>query len=316
MPGVNSTAAVNVHTLALQIPIDLLTANRTTPTSTTDPHAVIGVWSSASRQKIQIHDNDDGTYQSAGPFTQVSRLANPLVNELLIGIGDKDLWNSLPPPSDATKFFHYFADPLLARLLPSLYPGVFPNLAAYNASHTGTSHVSPARPDLVAILLSGIPQSVLQAAGFAGVVPPTNVGGTGLADNLRLNVAQPPTQVGDAKFSIFGYLEGDGAGFPNGRRVYDDVATIELRAVAGATLPLVAKYTPDGAVGTVGSDPRMLISFGLTAGSAGAPAASLAQANHDLTALGTESYLPNFPYLGTPYSGYNTPSKTPIDKAV
>jgi hypothetical protein len=58
-----------------------------------------------------------------------------------------------------------------------------------------------------------------------------------------------------------------------------------------------------------------LISFGLTKGSAGAPPASLSEANHDITALGTESYLTTFPYLGTPYSGYATPSTTPADKA-
>ena len=317
MPGVNSTAAVNVHTLAIQVPIAQLTADRSTPSSTTDRNAVIGVWTTAERQRARVQDSSTGDYDWAGPFTQVSRLGNPLVNELLIGIGDKDRWNSLKPLSDGTTFFAYFAKPLLAELLPSLYTKVFPQLASYNSSHTGNTHADPARPDLVAVLLSGIPQSVLQAAGFAGVVPPTNVGGTGLADMLRLNVAQPPTQVSDSKFSIFGYLEGDGAGYPNGRRVYDDVATIELRAVAGATLPLVDKsFTPDAAVGTVGTDPRKVISFGLTAGSAGAPAASLAEANHDISALHAETYLSTFPYLGLPYSGYYTPSETPRDKAV
>jgi hypothetical protein len=316
MPGVNSTAAVNVHTLAIQVPLDQLTADRRRPASTTSPTAVIGVWTSASRQKARIYNDDDGGRNIAtGPFTQVSRLGSPLVNELLIGIGDKDRWNASPPRSDGREFFHYFADPLLAQLLPTLYPGVFPHLAAYNAAHTGTEPSNPARPDLVAILLTGIPQAVLAAAHLAGAVPPTNTGGTARAEMLRLNVAQPPTPISAAGFSIFGYLGGDGAGFPNGRRVYDDVATIELRAVAGATLPLVAAFTPDAAVGTVGTDPRSVISFGLTAGSAGAPAATLAAANHDVTALGTESYLTSFPYLGTPYSGYATPSRTPTDKA-
>lgn len=144
--------------------------------------------------------------------------------------------------------------------------------------HSGTSQRNAARPDLVTILLTGIPQSVLASNGLAGAVPRTNVGGQAMAEMLRLNVAQPPTPTDDAGFSIFGYLGGDGAGSPNGRRVYDDVATIELRAVAGATLRLVAHYTPDAAVGTVGTDPRRVISFGLTAGSAGAPASSRAAA--------------------------------------
>jgi hypothetical protein len=245
-----------------------------------------------------VHEDDD-RWSSSGPFTQVSRLGNPLVNELIIGIGDKDRWNTLPPTSDGRIFGDYFANPLLGQLLPGLYSGVFPNLAAYNSANSSkTTLANPARPDLVAILLTGIPQSVLVAAGVAGVVPPTNVGGSAVGDVLRLNVAQSPS----ANPNIFGYLGGDGAGFPNGRRVFDDVATIELRAVAGATLPLVASFTPDGAVGSVGSDPTKVISFGLTNG-------------NDPTALGTEKYLTSFPYLGTPYSGYETPSATPKDKA-
>jgi hypothetical protein len=297
MPGVNSTAAVNVHTLALQIPIEELTADGRRPSATTDPNAVIGVWTTAGRQKARVQD-DDGGCSASGPFSQVSRMGNPLVNELIIGIGDKDRWNVSAPRTDGTVFGEYFANPLLGQLLPGLYPGVFPNLAAYNTANSARTTLSnPARKDLVAILLTGIPQSVLVAAGLGGV-PPTNVGGTGVADLLRLNVAQGPS----ANPNIFGYLGGDPAGFPNGRRVFDDVATIELRAVAGATLPLVAPFTPDGAVGSVGSDPTNVISFGLTNG-------------NDPTALGTENYLSSFPYLGTPYSGYGTPSKTPTDKA-
>ena len=302
MPGVNSTANVNVHSLALQIPIDQLTANGHHPNSTTDPNAVIGVWTTAKRQKARVQ-NDDGTWSASGPWSQVSRMGNPLVNEVIIGIGDKDRWNALPPPSDGTDFGDYFANPLLAQLLPVLYavPPVFPNLAAYNASHASKNTLAdPARLDLVAILLTGIPQAVLVGAGLGGAVPPTNVGGSGVGDMLRLNVAQPPNPIPN----IFGYLAGDPAGFPNGRRVIDDVATIELRCVAGATLPLVdPTFKPDGAVGTVGSNPKSVISFGLTNGD-------------DPTAQGQLTFLDSFPYLGTPYSGYSTPSKTPVDKAI
>jgi Domain of unknown function (DUF4331) len=300
MPGVNSTAAVNVHSLALQVPISDVTGGRGAPTSTTDRHAVIGVWTAASRQKASVVNDSTGTRGWSGPFAQVSRLGNPLVNELIIGIGDKDRWNASRPLTDGTDFGGYFANPLLGQLLPALYASVFPNLDAYNKANAGKNTLAdPARPDLAAILLTGIPQSVLAAAGLAGVVPPTNVGGSGVADMLRLNVAQPPS----GNPNIFGYLGGDPAGFPNGRRVFDDVATIELRAVAGATLPLVAKYTPDAAVGGIGADPTKVISFGLTNG-------------NDPTAKGTESYLSSFPYLGTPYSGYATPSTTPTDKGV
>lgn len=301
MPGVNSTAAVNVHSLALQVPIEQLTSSGRIPGATTAGDAVIGVWTTAARQKARIH-GDDGSWSASGPFAQVSRLGNPLVNELIIGIGAKDAWNATPPTADGTTFGGFFANPLLGQLLPGLYSGVFPHLDAYNQAHSSDNTLSnPARPDLVAILLTGIPQSVLMAAGLAGAVPPTNVGGTGVADMLRLNVAQAP----NPSPNIFGYLQGDPAGFPNGRRVFDDVATIELRAVAGATLPLVdAAFMPDGLVGSVLTDPTTVISFGLTAGK-----------GTDVTAKGTENYLSQFPYLGTPYSGYETPSATPTDKA-
>jgi hypothetical protein len=286
MPGVNSTANVNVHSLALQVPITQLVSGGKLPSSKTAANAVIGVWTSASRRKVRINESKGGVDTESGPFTQVSRMGNPLVNELLIALDDKDKWNQQPATADGTTFFKYFANPLLADLLPVLYPGVFPHLAAYNAAHTGTTKATAARPDLVAILLSGIPNSVTSGLG----APPTNVGGTGLADHLHLNVAQPPTAPGSA--NNLGYLGADPAGFPNGRRVFDDVATIALRAVAGATLPLVAPtYTADGAAGAV--------DFSLTS------------SGSDNTAMGTEHYLTSFPYLGTPYSGFTTPAATP-----
>jgi hypothetical protein len=274
MPGVNSTAAVNVHSLALQVPIGELT--RSTPSGPMDPAAVIGVWTTASRQPAHIGTGNDGNDLWAGPWAQVSRLGNPLVNEVIIGIGDKDRWNHQAPANDR-QFLGYFAKPLLAELLPVLYSGVFPNLAVYNSVASNT------RPDIVAILLTGIPPKLIN--GF------TNYNGTGvLADQLRLNTAIPPS----GSPSNLGLLGGDLAGFPNGRRVFDDVATIELRAIAGATLGLVTTYTPDAETGTNG------VSFGLTSGGS------------DLSALGTENYLSSFPYLGTPYSGYLNPDKTPV----
>jgi hypothetical protein len=276
MPGVNSTADVNVHSLALQIPIRQLTSS-SGGQGGDDPSAVIGIWTTASRQRARVDAPDPDDWVGVGPWTQVSRLGNPLVNEVIIGIGDKNAWNRQPPITDGHRFFDYFEQPLLAGLLPDLYPGVFPNLAAYNAvsSHT--------RPDIVAILLTGIPTGVIP--GF------TNFNGTGIrADQLRLNTAVAPA----VNPSNLGLLGGDLAGFPNGRRVFDDVATIELRALAGATLPLVVPaFSADGAAGVV--------SFGLTSG------------GNDLTAMGTERYLspPVFPYLGHPYSGWSNPANTP-----
>jgi len=282
MPGVNSTADVNVHTLALQIPVGQLT--RAVPTGPADPAAVLGVWTTASRQRVRVRGNwaNGQDELSSGPWTQVSRLGNPLTNELIIGIGDKDQWNAQPPTADGGQFLPYFVRPLLAQLLPSLYPGVFTNLGKYNSGSSNT------RPDIEAIFLTGIP---------AGVITPaptfTNYNGTGVkADMLRLNTAIAPSSSPNS----LGLLGLDVAGWPNGRRVFDDVATIALRAVAGATLGFVVPtFTADGPAGEV--------DFGITGGGS------------DLTAKGTENYLSAFPYLGTPYSGFSNPSKTPVSVA-
>ena len=285
MPGVNSLAATNVHSLALQIPINQLTSDHSTPTNVDDPSAVIGIWTTASRQKVRILGDHFGGPVGSGPYAQVSRLGNPLINELLIGIGQKDFWNT-QYPADDKQFVSFYTNPLLAQLLPSLYP-VFPNLERYNTvpGSFATNAHGPDRADLVAILLTGIPASVVPTA-------PT-YSGTGVqADELRLNVAVRPNTSGPSNLGILG---GDPAGFPNGRRVFDDVATIELIAVAGASLPLVDKqYTRDKA-----AIPGTNVSFGLTSSAT------------DTSAMGTENYLSSFPYLATPWSGMWTPDGTP-----
>jgi hypothetical protein len=268
--GVNSTAGVNVHSIAIQIPINELTATGRIPGSVTDPHAVLGVWTTASRQKARILGDQPGANVVSGPYTQVSRLGNPLVNEVLIPLAMKDYWNRQTPGEDQ-QFASHVANPELAGLLPVLYPGVFPNLAAQVAS-------GAPRADLLAILLTGIPSGVVP--GFQNYTGPRQ------ADMLRLNVAVPPTKGGVSNLGLIG---GDPAGYPNGRRVFDDVVTIELRAIAGVTLPLVdPSYTPDAAAGVV--------SMGLTSGPT------------DLGAMGTVDNHPTFPYLGTPHSGFAVPA--------
>jgi len=260
-PGVNATNHLNVHSIAIQVPTTDLV--RGGASGEADPRSVIGVWTTASRQRVRLWDADNGENLDSGPFRQVSRLGNPLINEVIIALGDKDRWNTLPPAGDK-QFAHYYASPELAGLLPVLYPGVFPNLAALVKS-------GQARADLEAILLTGIP---------AGIVPGfQNSTGPLQADMLRLNTAIKPT----AKPNILGVIGGDLAGFPNGRRVFDDVVTIELRAIAGLTVPLVDKtFTPDKAAGQV--------TDGLDPSSVSAP------------------YLSQFPYLGVPYSGFDNPS--------
>ncbi|GAC1380251.1 MAG: DUF4331 domain-containing protein [Ktedonobacteraceae bacterium] len=257
--GINGLTGKNVHTIAIQVPKTHLTRDGSNPTDPNDSRAVIGVYASSSRQKATIREGD-GEIMGTGPFEQVSRLANPLFNEVLIPMGEKNLWNGLEPIDDA-RFLQYVLHPELERLIPALYPGVFPHLADYTKP----------RVDLEAILLTGIPKGIIP--GFQNFTGPTP------ADLERLNMAIPPTE----KPNILGIIGGDLAGFPNGRRVFDDVVTIELRAIAGVTIPLVDHtYKPDAAASVVSdfSPPQI-------------PA--------------DVRYQPHFPYLGVPFSGFEVP---------
>jgi hypothetical protein len=262
--GKNSLAGLNVHTIALQIPKTKLTKDGSSPTDPMSPNSVIGVWTAASRRAANVRD-DYGHHES-GPFKQVSRLGMPLTNEALIPIPKKDFWNKQSPRHDS-QFQQHLLKPELSQLLPLLYPNVFPNLAALNASNAP-------RNDILAIFHTGLP---------AGIVPGfQNANGSTQADELRLNMAVPPASTPNN----LGLVAGDAAGFPNGRRVFDDVFTVELRALAGLTYPLVQpSFTPDGAAGAV------------TDGSSSGPG--------DTTANGTVSLLAHFPYLGTPHDGYH-----------
>jgi hypothetical protein len=268
--GVNGLNGFNVHSIALQIPKTMLTPGGSLPTNPADARSVIGVWTSASRRKMVIRNN---LPQEVGPYVQVSRLGNPLFNEVIVPMGDKDSWNVQPPASDVN-FLKYVQFPELGKLLPVLYPGVFPHLATLTTT---------ARADLVAILLTGIPGGIIP--GFQNYTGPT------YGDKLRLNMAIPPA----ATPNILGLLGGDLAGFPNGRRVFDDVTTIELRAIAGLTYGLVnPAYTPDGAA-AVGSDFILPGTSPTNAPVSGNPVA------------GTPAYLSSFPYLGVPFDGYSVP---------
>jgi Domain of unknown function (DUF4331) len=258
-PGVNGTNRLNVHSIAIQVPKILLTHDGSNPTDPTDPRSLIGVYASASRRKARILKRD-AEINEAGPWVQVSRLGSPLFNEVMIPLGLKDFWNTQAPKDDQ-QFLTYVQNQEVARLLPVLYPGVFPNLAAYTKP----------RADMVAIFLTGIPAGIL--SGFQ------NFTGTRLADLLRLNMAIPPA----SSSNILGILGGDLAGFPNGRRVFDDVFTIELRALAGVTIPLVdPSFTPDAS-------------------------ASLVTDELDPSKINSP-FLASFPYLGVPYDGFDNPS--------
>src|SRR2546423_11374893 len=210
--SVDTLSTFNVHTIAIRVPIRMLTKDGSVPTDPLSSKAVLGIWAGASRRKVRL---TDGPLKSgAGPWVQVSRLGNPLFNEVIVPMARKDDWNAVDPEDDKD-FAAYVRHPELAKLLPILYPGVFPHLAG----------LSSPRDDLVAVLLTGLPSGIVP--GFQNFTGPT------LADMLRLNVAIPPAK----RPSPLGILGGDLAGFPNGRRVADDIVTIELRAIAGVTYP-------------------------------------------------------------------------------
>ncbi len=259
-------SGINVHTIALQIPISQLTRNGSVPKNALSADSTIGIWGAASRRKVQVRGQGANNGAESGPWVQVSRLANPLFNEVLVPLGKKDYWNRSYPVDDK-HFAQGVIHPELAALLPVLYPGVFPNLAKLNAS-------GKPRADIEAIFLTGLPAGIV--SGFQ------NNTGKVLSDLLRLNVAIPPT----ANPNSLGLLGNDAAGFPNGRRVVDDIVSIELKALAGVTYALVDKsYTPDAAA--------MAVNQGVTTPPTGDP--------------GQARFLPYFPYLGLPDDGFDTP---------
>jgi uncharacterized protein DUF4331 len=262
--AVNATDKLNVHSIAIQVPIHYVRREGKKKMRGRDPGAVIGVWTSASRRQVQVRHGDtknDDVY--VGPNVQVSRLGNPLFNEVIVPMAQKDLWNSLPPSEDK-RFAEFVEQPELGALLPVLYPGLFDNLAELNKAGTP-------RADLAAILLTGIPDGLID--NFQ------NSTGDVQADMLRLNTAIPPTKEPNG----FGLIGGDLAGFPNGRRIADDVVSISIRAIAGATFPLVdATFKPDAAAG--------LVEQGLTV--------------KDVSS----KLLKKFPFLGTPFDGFDNPS--------
>jgi hypothetical protein len=195
-----------VHSIALEVPIASLTANGARPASASDPNAVIGIWSTTSRPSVT--SRTPGQEKGSERWVQISRLGQPLVNEVVIPRGTKDTFNAIEPTSDGAAL-GFVQDPEIPKLLNALF-GI----------------VSPPAPrnDLVTIFLKGIP----------GVNQPLNVTPS---EMLRLNTAIPPVQVGN----VMGVIGGDAAGFPNGRRLTDDVVDIAFRVMAGAS-PLTPTF--------------------------------------------------------------------------
>ncbi|MCU0491317.1 MAG: DUF4331 domain-containing protein, partial [Chloroflexaceae bacterium] len=234
--GIDGVNGYNTHSIILQVPISQLTRDKMGPEQTKSP--TLGVYASASRQRVRVLTND-GRALNSGPWVQVSRLGNPLINEVIIPQGQKDYWNAQPPHRDA-QFEQFYLKPELAGIVNLLYTkpsnpnGVLQPVDAAN------------RTDLSLILLQGVP----------GV----NNTGAVKADMLRLNVAAAPLKpVGTGNpLTVIGDPATVELGFPNGRRLEDDVTDIELKAVAqgyGAFL--------NGAFGLPNKTPNNLVGDGV-----------------------------------------------------
>ena len=232
--GKDFFAGYAVHTVSLQVPLSQLDNGG---------NHIVGVWSASERPVTKVtlaKSRGRKVLQTTTGWKQVSRLGEPLINELLIPTELKDKWNASTPDKDK-QFEQYYSSPILAKLLNQLYPQFGP--------FTETN-----RTDLVSVLLTGLKE------------PNLNYTGTTLADEIRLNLAIAPTApVGHG--NRLGVLGGDLAGYPNGRRLEDDVIDISERAVGGV---LIGHSLPLGD-GVDGND---------------------------------VPYLATFPYQADPFSGY------------
>jgi len=233
--GVDGLAGFNTHSVVIQVPKSMLT--------TSDP--VIGVWSTTYRRHTRVLRGDGAVPMHVGHWTQVSRLGMPLVNEVVIPLGQKDRFNASTPDRDA-QFAQFVSDPELARLVPFLYPGV-------------SVPPAPRNSDIVPIFLTGVP----------GLNQPAKVNP---AEMIRLNTSIAPTPFNTQ--DRLGVLGGQLDGFPNGRRLVDDVTDIELRAIAGGT-----PFTP-----TFNVFPNNALTDGVD--------------TNDVP------FLTQFPYVGLPHQGY------------
>lgn len=266
---------LNINTIAIQVPIRELTSDRQPlPASNpqNDPRAVIGVYSATLRPGVVTFAPDrSGTITFSGNFVQLSRLGNPLINELIIPLGMKDHFNFSLPSGDA-QFLSYVLDPEPARLIHQFYP---------------SNNVPPTpRSDVATILLTGIPGLNVQTNQVGPGVNafPGQAANTVPNERLRLNMDFPPTPgtasaAGTANRN--GFVGGDNAGYPNGRRLDDDVPDIILRVAAGAT-PL----TP-----TFNVAPNNVLGDGVN--------------------TNDRPFLTRFPYVATPWAGYDSPTTAP-----
>jgi hypothetical protein len=267
--GVDGVGGFNTNSIAIQVPLELLTKDHALPSDANDPDAVIGVWAASSRQKVRVL-NANGTVSTSGKWQQVSRLGNPLINEVIIPRAKKDYWNTHQPHQDS-QFAKYYLAPEVTAVANVLYEAL---------DTPGTS----GRADLVAVLLTGIniPKSETVPTGLQFTST-----GTVQADMLRVNTGIKPNAAGACVFGVegggtpqrLGAIAADLCGFPNGRRLLDDVTDIELRA-------LVEGYGPvlNAVLGVPNRSPNNLLGDGVD--------------DNDMP------FLSAFPYAPTPHAGY------------
>jgi Domain of unknown function (DUF4331) len=207
--GKDDFSGYSTSAIVLQLPEKKVTKDREKVKGADARNAVVGVWSTTDRRRLQVTNAAGlGSLSKArhrkNRYVQVSRLGNPLVNEVVIPLGKKDQFNRTTPDEDAARYGKFVLQPELAAILNALF-----NVGAPETDRT----------DIVQALLQGIPDLNQHSGKHAGDA----------VDTLKLNLGVPPTEDPDR----FGVIGGDNAGFPNGRRLEDDVVDIELQVVAG-----------------------------------------------------------------------------------
>jgi hypothetical protein len=191
----------------LQVPEADVTRDHRAVAGPSAANAVIGVWSSTERRRLQVTNANASVRRS--DWVQVSRLGNPLINEVIIPLALKDKFNRTQPQDDLKNYGKYALNPHPAAVLNQLFD--------LGIKETG-------RTDIVQALLTGIPKVTQIDPNAKSPVP---------ADTLKINLGVPPSDTENR----FGVIGGDNAGFPNGRRLGDDVLDIELRVIGGYLIP-------------------------------------------------------------------------------
>ncbi|NRB50465.1 MAG: DUF4331 domain-containing protein [Saprospiraceae bacterium] len=359
-PARDGVGQLNVHTIAIQVPISTLLKEgaAASPTSILDPDYVIGVWASASRRSMRTLQTNGSAPVEEGEWIQVSRLGMPLTNEAVIPIGMKDYWNSITPYEEITddlldKFFYnpelglYMDDDLFGGAVPAFSAlriqrnslqafdfgngndGLFPLKGSDAVAGTALDDAvfgtlllpGPGKPrsvDLWPIFHTGAPNVIPYQLATGKEGNPLAAGKPFIhnflpngGDMLRLNMAVPVTDRNNGDFSSLGLIQAavlgltdprfntttdlefipNMDGFPNGRRLEDDVTRIELQAVSGAVLAAVGLWYDDYTAGDANPVTQDLVDvLTYTTG----------------VEVNDKAFKTSFPYVATPWSGTET----------